>query len=680
MRKKIILLASFLLLGFMTMNAQDYIPINGHVTNEISGDPIIAHEVYISSVNDSSNYYTSTVLTDQTGFYADTIYSSGYNISFVNISTLDNCSYLYYDTTINNPVPGVPIIADFEICDDSTINDCLAYFFYVSDSSNTSTVYFYDQSTPAGDIQFWTWNFGDGAFSSEQNPVHSYAQSGNYNVCLTIQTTQGPNGSCTSTTCLNVYVSDGSGGDCQADFYYVANNSNTNSINFIDMSTPSGNIDSWFWDFGDGTASSEQNPTHYFNNGIYDVCLTITSDSCTSTYCTDVFVGGSGGDCQAGFSYLPDSTDLYTIYFYDQSMPVGNITDWLWEFGDGVTSTDQNPVHTYNSSGIYNVCLTIETFTGNNPCMSTYCINIIVQGGSNIYNLGGNVFAGNYQLDLGFAYAYKSENGTITDVFSQMIDTLGYYLFYPFDEGYYYTKVEPSPGSAYFSDYLPTFYGDVVHWEDAELISLNENIFTADINLVGITQNAQGSGLIKGQIMYQGGNRDNTPAEDIQIMLTNNEGQYVGIIYSDEDGIFEFENLPNGTYTLYAEIMGKSIIPKNFVISDENSVVEDILMVITETGITFGIDDVQSKYIENISDIYPNPVSSTLKIDIVLKESSQIECNIINLTGQYMNRQSFDLYQNNTIELKTADLKPGMYFLEIITTDGYKLSKRFIKY
>ena len=151
MRKKIILLASFLLLGFMTMNAQDYIPINGYVTNEISGDPIVAHEVYISTT-DSSNYYTSTVLTDQTGFYADTIYSSGYNISFVNISTLDNCSYLYYDTTINNPVLGVPIIVDFEICDDSTINDCLAYFFYISDSTNSSTVYFYDQSTPAGDI------------------------------------------------------------------------------------------------------------------------------------------------------------------------------------------------------------------------------------------------------------------------------------------------------------------------------------------------------------------------------------------------------------------------------------------------------------------------------------------------------------------------------------------------
>ncbi|MCD4772453.1 MAG: PKD domain-containing protein [Bacteroidales bacterium] len=770
MRKKIILLASFLLLGFMTMNAQDYIPINGYVTNEISGDPIVSHEVNIL-VNDSTNYYSWTVLTDQTGFYADTIYQTGYNISSVSISTIDNCSYLYHDTTINNPVIGVPIIADFEICDDSTTNDCQADFYYVSDSSNTSTVYFYDQSTPAGsinswfwnfgdgtssseqnpthlfnngtynvcltiqtiqgpngsctsttcmdvyvsggsggdcmanfyyalnnynsdsnvvsfidtsipfgNIEFWSWDFGDGTTSSDQNPIHIYAQPGNYNVCLTINTFQGSGGSCTSTTCQDVYVSSGSGGDCQADFYYIADSSNTNSIDFIDMSIPTGNIDSWFWNFGDGSASSEQNPTHIFNDGTYYVCLTITSDSCTSTFCMNVQVGGSGGDCQAGFSYYPDSSDLYMIYFIDQSMPVGCITSWFWEFGDGIASSDQNPVHTYNSSGIYNVCLTIEAYTGNNQCTSTYCVNVIVQGGTNTYYLGGNTFAGNYQLDLGFAYAYKSENGTISDVYSQMIDTLGYYLFYPFDEGFYYTKVEPTPGSAYFSDYLPTFYGDVVHWEDAVLISLNENIFNADINLVGMAQSNPGTGLIKGQIMYQGGSRDNTPANNIQIMLANNEGQYVGMIYSNEDGIFEFESLSNGTYTLYAEIMGKSIIPKNFVLSNENPVVEDILMIITETGITFGIDDVQSKYIENISDIYPNPVISTLKIDIVLKESSQIECNIISLTGQYLNRQIFDLSYSNTIELRTGELNPGMYILEIITADAYKFSKRFVKY
>jgi len=678
MRKKIILLTSFLFLGFMTMFAQDYITINGYVTNENTGDPIIGHEVNIS-VNDSSDYY-STVLTNQTGLYADTIFPNG-NISAINISTIDNCSYLYYDTTINNPAFGVLIIADFEICDDSATNDCLADFYFVIDSSNTSTVYFYDQSTPAGNIEFWTWSFGDGTSSSEQNPVHSYAQSGSYNVCLTIQTTtQGSNDSCTSTACMDVFISGGSGGDCQADFYYIADSSNTNSINFIDISTAVGNIYSWFWDFGDGTSSSEQNPTHYFNDGTYYACLTIESDSCTSTFCMDVIVGGSGGDCQAGFSYFPDSTDLYTIYFYDQSMPVGSITSWLWEFGDGVTSTVQNPTHTYNSSGIYNVCLSIEAYSGNNPCTSIYCINVIVQGGSNVYNLGGNVFAGNYQLDLGFAYAYKSENGNITNVYSQMIDTMGYYLFYPFDEGFYYTKAEPSPGSAYFANYLPTFSGDVVHWEDAVLINLNQNIFTADINLVGMTQSNYGVGLIEGQIMYQGGSRDNTPAENIQIMLANNEGQYVGMIYSDEEGIFEFESLSNGTYTLYAEIMGKSIIPKNFIVSDECPVVEDILMVITETGITFGIDDVQSKYIENISDIYPNPVSNTLKIDIVLKESSQIECNIISLTGQILNHQSFDLYQNNTIELKTVDLKQGMYLIEIITADAYKFSKRFVKY
>jgi len=280
----------------------------------------------------------------------------------------------------------------------------------------------------------------------------------------------------------------GGGTECDAHFIYRADSTNPYKINFTDMSQPAGSIDSWQWEFGDGTGSSEQNPTHTYNSpGTYEVCLTIesTTNGCSDTRCGEVLVTASG-NCVADFDYVVDST--YIVSFFDQSIPAEQIDSWQWDFGDGNNSSEQNPVHTYNAPGTYNVCLSVHADLGEDTCVSTYCMDVEVQGGSQTYNLGGNTFAGIYQLDEGFAYAYKMQDGNYTEVYSQLLDTLGYYLFFPLTEAEFYTKAEPTPNSAYYDDFLPTYYGDATHWEDAEMISLNQNVFNADINLVHITQ------------------------------------------------------------------------------------------------------------------------------------------------------------------------------------------------
>ena len=103
-------------------------------------------------------------------------------------------------------------------------------------------------------------------------------------------------------------------------------------------------------------------------------------------------------------------------------------------------------------------------------------------------------------------------------------------------------------------------------------------------------------------------------------------------------------------------------------------------MVIGESNIVFGINEINSRFVDNISDIYPNPVSNTLNIDVEMKEASRLEFNIISLTGQYMQKRNFELYQSESIDLNTSGLKAGLYLLEIITEDDFKISKRFVKY
>jgi hypothetical protein len=386
--------------------------------------------------------------------------------------------------------------------------------------------------------------------------------------------------------------------------------------------------------------------------------------------------GGSGGDCEADFYYISDSLSQYTIMFFDNSISGLTINSWTWDVGDGNTSTAQNPVHTYNANGVYNVCLTITA--DSLSCTSTYCDNVSIQISDNLY-LGGNVFADIYQLDHGFAYAYQEVNGVINEVFSDIIDSLGYYLFYPMASAEYYVKAEPSPTSTYFNTYMPTYYGDVAFWGDATLINLDNNLYTADINLVSLNQSAAGSGSIAGNIAYGGNNKANTPAVGIQIMLANEEGEFVGLTYSDEEGKFVFPDLAYGTFTLYAEIMKINMTPKDFILSQENYMIDDISMTITGDEIYFGPDGIDSFYIDNVSEVYPNPIRNNLKLDIGIKNPTIITVKVHNQVGQTLIIEQFNMGNNQTIEVNTSGLKSGMYFMEIIADDNYRIARKFIK-
>ena len=126
----------------------------------------------------------------------------------------------------------------------------------------------------------WNWNFGDGAYSTEQNPTHNYSSAGNYNVNLTVNN---ENGSSSKTLDINV---DGETSqekilpvaDFDAD---TTSGSAPLSVQFTDLSQ---NANEWKWDFGDGANSTEQNPTHnYSAAGNYNVNLTVINENETAS-------------------------------------------------------------------------------------------------------------------------------------------------------------------------------------------------------------------------------------------------------------------------------------------------------------------------------------------------------------------------------------------------------------
>ena len=199
------------------------------------------------------------------------------------------------------------------------------------------TVQFTDQST--GEITAWLWSFGDGQTSTGRNPSHTYLLVGNYQVSLMVI---GPGGTDTETKTVNVVAVPPI-----ADFDAAG----TLTVQFTDKSI--GLVTSWSWSFGDGGTSALQNPTNtYAAAGDYTVSLTATGPGGSDTH-TEIVRVPPGAGLTAAFTY----SGTLTVQFTDQS--TGEITSWSWSFGDGGTSSEQNPSHTYAQAGTYTVTLTV---------------------------------------------------------------------------------------------------------------------------------------------------------------------------------------------------------------------------------------------------------------------------------------------------------------------------------
>jgi len=246
------------------------------------------------------------------------------------------------------------------------------FTFSPLDPEIDETVTFTDESTDSdGTIVSWAWNFGDGATSTQQNPTHIYTSAATYTVTLTVTDNNGATNyierpiTVTETTPANTAPT--------AAFTYLPTNPAVGEqVTFTDASTdPDGTIVSWAWDFGDSETSPLQNPTHtYTSAGIYTVNLTVTDDDgATGTTTKPITVTATpptNNPPNAAFTYLPTNPAVgEQVTFTDASTdPDGTIVGWVWTFGDGATSTQQNPPHTYTSAATYMVTLTVTDDDG----------------------------------------------------------------------------------------------------------------------------------------------------------------------------------------------------------------------------------------------------------------------------------------------------------------------------
>jgi PKD repeat protein len=229
-----------------------------------------------------------------------------------------------------------------------------------------------DWDTPPATYE---WDFGDGSpNSTEKGTVyHNYMQAGTYTVTLTVMDIGGSD----TLTYVN-YIGNATPPEPIADFTATPKHGYAPlSVDFIDQTTGSPII-SYAWAFGDGTVSTDKDPTHvYTTPGLYNVTLVATnmggSSPVTKHEYIEVIPAPPG--VHAEFTATPRSgTSPLSVDFIDQS--AGTVLSWSWSFGDGATSSEKNPTHVYAGAGIYNVSLTVTDADGSSTKEKTGYIQV----------------------------------------------------------------------------------------------------------------------------------------------------------------------------------------------------------------------------------------------------------------------------------------------------------------
>ena len=239
------------------------------------------------------------------------------------------------------------------------------------------TVQFTDQST--GKPTMWAWDFGDGGTDMVANPVHTYQAVGTYTVRLTASSQTGGS----NTKVKERYVTVGQPGPGPKAAFTADKRTGQKplTVQFSDKST--GGPTMWAWDFGDGTSDMVANPVHtYKEAGLYTVSLTAsnTAGSDKKTEQDYISVTGDIPPPVAMFEAKPLSGDApLNVQFTDLS--IGPPISYAWDFGDGSTSCEPNPVHKYESRGSFTVKLTVKNSGGSNTMKRDNYINVGPSGG-----------------------------------------------------------------------------------------------------------------------------------------------------------------------------------------------------------------------------------------------------------------------------------------------------------
>lgn len=265
----------------------------------------------------------------------------------------------------------------------------------------------------------YTWSTGSGPVTS--GTISSLCAGAYY---VTITDAEG---------CMGTDTAVVSAPPMYADFTVVPDSVNGDGVWTFNSTIGTGST--FTWDFGDGFTATGVNPTHvYAAPGTYSVCLSVSNGSCSDTQCHSITITGTPASCLALFNIGDDinSADPNDLTVYNLSY--GATLSYLWDFGDGSTSNDQDPTHVYAGMGPYQLCLTVDNGAG---CTQMYCDSIMsVDSLGRSTNLSMHVQEVPVQVTLGIA---EASAGTAVNVYPNPVTDQATFIITSAKQGEVYT-------------------------------------------------------------------------------------------------------------------------------------------------------------------------------------------------------------------------------------------------
>jgi PKD repeat protein len=287
------------------------------------------------------------------------------------------------------------IVIGFLVSPVSADKPVASFISNVSSGTTPLTVQFIDSSLNSPTS--WTWLFGDSGTSTSQNPTHTYSTAGSYTVTFIATNSAGSD---TLTKIGYITATKATSVPAVSFVTNVTSGSVPLSVQFLDSSNNS--PIAWVWSFGDGGSSTISNPVHtYTTAGTYTVTLTATNSAGSNTVSQTGYITATKVTDAPGPLFKSTVNSGYAplnVQFVDASSNAP--TAWIWSFGDGSTSTSQNPMHTYTTAGTYTVTLTAINSAGSNTVSQTGFI--IVNAAIPVSSFTANVTSGVKPLTVQF--------------------------------------------------------------------------------------------------------------------------------------------------------------------------------------------------------------------------------------------------------------------------------------
>lgn len=554
----------------------------------------------------------------------------------------------------------------------------------------TASIYYYGTVPicPSDGIQLsgsggltYAWNFDDGSpIDSSQNPFHVFPTTGSYDVTLTVDNYCG-----NTDTAVFTIVADSTGGPSLFLFASEDEVCPGDSVYFEPSVTT---YNSYLWNFGDGTTSNEVSPAHVYTGtfGYYTVYCVVTNSCGVSD---TIYYSGTYGYIMVDTSLSPDVYFTYSsslcqgdeIFFYPDNVSMGQKNNqsgetlpasatYVWDFGDGVSSTDKFPSHIYSQPGNYLVTLFYTNSCGNTDSYSELItVSQALSLSGTVTSSTGPVIAGNVYLVKFDTVAYEFP---VVDTAS--IGFTGGYYFPAVPAGNYLIYAQAD--SILYPTAVKTFHTSEYRWDSSMVVTQTcQNPASADITLVELNL-APGDGKVSGTILEGTENQRSLvpgdPIPGIDVSLEQVPGGAVAMTVTDANGEYSFKNLPPATYTLWVGIPGLPMDSSyTITITSTDTVFSQLDFFVDSNSIyvdpLIGIATVEGNNFT--ASVFPNPFSSSSELSVNMKENGELNVEIMTLLGNripVLRKQNVSKGQTNfSLEKYFEELPSGIYFIRI---------------